>query len=225
MRPLDRVVEFARNLPDNVGAGLDIEASSSEVADLVKALNQASTTLDLQYMALECSQAITDGILRMSMDGIITMDRNGRLMSANDATSVLLGYSLKNDPDSIPALWDMMVDPAQGAALRREVEGGERDAGVFISQRVECSMRHRDGTVVPIEISVTCVDANRADLYAANLRNIEEQQVFAVGHANIAPNDGFLLWCEACVVRYYRRQIQNCGGAFHNFRFLRETER
>lgn len=182
MQPLSRVVSFARGLPKNVGRTLDASPSSVEIDELVRAFNQASRTLAEQYAALERSEALTAGILHSSMDAVITFDREGRILSANRATLMILGYSIPEagaaSVSTIPAVWQMLSDQSQAQAFRTEIHNFEGESGSFVNQRVECRMLHQDGTGVSTEMVVTCIDNTRSRLYAANIRDIEERRVF-----------------------------------------------
>lgn len=113
-------------------------------------------------------------ILEASLDAIITMDGDGRLLDFNRAAELTFGYTREQAIGR--QLSELIVPPrlrvAHEEGLRRFLRTGE---GPVIGKRVEISAMHANGHEFPVELSIA-VARTQAPLFTATLRDIAERQ-------------------------------------------------
>lgn len=107
-------------------------------------------------------------VLRASLDGIHLVDTQGRLVEANPAFCLMLGYS----PDEISQLtvfdWDLHISPTSLAnRLASRVEPGEL---------VETQFRQRGGQVIDVEISISSVALGGQQYLCGVARDVTERK-------------------------------------------------
>lgn len=123
-----------------------------------------SVRLDAARAAEERFRALFNGVA----DAILVADRERRYLDANPAALRLLGYRreelLRLRVDDIVA-----DDPAWTAA----------EFGQMIAEndwRGELNVRHRNGTLIPVESRATVVTLATGPVYLATLRDVSERQ-------------------------------------------------
>jgi len=97
---------------------------------------------------------VGDGVLRASLDGIVSIDAHGVVFEFNPAAERLFGYARD---DVIGAdMAELIIPPAQREAhrrgLRRLLQGGEDR---MLEQRIELEAQRADGSVFPVELAIT----------------------------------------------------------------------
>ncbi|MEM8768783.1 MAG: diguanylate cyclase [Pseudomonadota bacterium] len=110
------------------------------------------------------------------IDGVIIIDARGSIMRANPAVEAILGYSeedLLGENVSI-IMTDEDRHAHDGYLARYEQSGNARIIGVGR----EVNGRHKDGTLVPIELSVTPAFINDQTMYVGLLRDITERREY-----------------------------------------------
>ena len=127
--------------------------------------------------ALAESSAQTRAIVEGVADGIVTIDSAGRVEAVNRAGEAMFGYPaealLKRDVRVLLAWPARPARPDAPAAvwLRAVLQ---RAAG----KRTEASGRRIDGSVFPMEVSVTQTDRGGQPLYVALVRDTTQQKRF-----------------------------------------------
>jgi PAS domain S-box-containing protein len=142
------------------------EARAHERARLVAAdLRATSETL---RSTLTMSKAILDGAL----DCIIAIDNSGSITEFNPAAERTFGYGREEvlgrrlDQTILPD----DVQPAESSTFRQYLSlAKEHDGG----QRVEIAARHKDGTVFPVELTITRMVGDAA-AFTAFVRDVTE---------------------------------------------------
>jgi len=118
----------------------------------------------------ERAQALTRGILNASLDGILTMDADGRIEMANPAVEEMLGYKSGQLPGkSIADLLQVSANESIAEFMR----SAQDDAGAV---RSEVAGRGRDGSSIPLAISISSVGDEEVTRFVCILRDLREQQ-------------------------------------------------
>ncbi len=125
--------------------------------------------------AMQRSEAIKSAILSASLDGVVTMDADGRVVELNPAAEEMFGYRAvdvigREVADTIvpPSLRDM-----HRAGLARHLAGESRRA---IGKRVELVGLRADGTEFPVEVALARIDVDERPLFAGSFRDITERK-------------------------------------------------
>ena len=114
-------------------------------------------------------------VLDNALDGVVSLDAEGRITGWNKQTErtfgwradEVLGKTLRGT--IIPSL----ARSPQDEALRRWLETGESH---ILNRRVEVTASHRNGTQFPIELAITSVEQGRQVTFSAFLRDITERK-------------------------------------------------
>ncbi len=100
-------------------------------------------------------------VLRASLDGIVSIDADGRMLEFNPAAERMFGYERADVLGRDMA--ELIVPPARREAhrrgLRRMLDGGE---GRILDQRIELEAMRSDGTCFPVEIAITRMNGSDA---------------------------------------------------------------
>nr|WP_274389897.1 PAS domain-containing sensor histidine kinase [Azospirillum doebereinerae] len=124
--------------------------------------------------ALAASRARTEAILGAAADAILTIDDSGMIHNFNRAAEAMFGVS------SGDAMW-RPVDSLLPQACLREEDGqpvafapGQTTAVIARSRAAE--VRRADGSVFPVEISVSASEVEGRRLYTGIIRDVTERQ-------------------------------------------------
>lgn len=124
---------------------------------------------------LRASEALKRAILHSALDGIITMNQDGRVLEWNPAAERLFGCL--RDEAVGRDLADLIIPPSLRAVhrlgLARYLETGE---GPVLQKRIEISAMRSDGTKFPIELAITPITLEGEVLFTATLRDISERK-------------------------------------------------
>ncbi len=107
----------------------------------ISQFHEAKSAGDVQTHTLAMESAI---------NGMAILDPEGRYIYVNPAYANMLGY---RDPGPfIGTRWDKMSDAQDVTPVEADIRGGLRDHGKWFGP---ITVRHTDGTVVPIEAAIT----------------------------------------------------------------------
>jgi len=154
--------EVARFTPEGVFAGF--VGALVDITDR----KQAET-------ALRRSEARSRAILNTAMDAIITTDETGRVVGHNPAAARMFGF----DENAIlgQTIGDLIVPPhlrqAHLDGIRRYVETGTPHV---LGQLLELEAQRADGSIMPVELTVTEVPLPEGRLFTAIIRDISERK-------------------------------------------------
>jgi diguanylate cyclase (GGDEF)-like protein/PAS domain S-box-containing protein len=114
-------------------------------------------------------EARLQAILDNAADAIVTVDRDGLLVSANAATAALFGYT----PQCLPGLaFSALVPPPADETVVQLLRRSARDPA---GARIQTGL-HREGRRFPLDMSVSRVLLPHEYLYVCILRDLTEQQ-------------------------------------------------
>jgi PAS domain S-box-containing protein len=124
-------------------------------------------------LALRESTLRSDAILNGSLDGIITIDEEGVIESANPAALRLFGYS---DGDLIGRNVDVLSPPHVRGEHDHYIEDYLRTGrGTIVGGRREVTGLRKDGTTFPHEITLSVVKMGKRRLCTATIRDLSER--------------------------------------------------
>jgi len=121
------------------------------------------------------SDAVRAAMLRSSLDCVVAIDHEGRVVEFNPAAELTFGYPRREAIGREMA--ELIVPPGLRAehrrGLARYLETGE---GPLVDNRVEVTGMRADGTELPIELTITRVDVEGPPVFTGYLRDISERQ-------------------------------------------------
>jgi PAS domain S-box-containing protein len=136
-------------------------------ARLVSELAQERDLIAVRSRELARSEAQLRGIVQAASDGILTVDRRGRITSVNRAAERMFGYPAQ---DVLARDLEMLVPaPVEAPA---DAEGATPPPG----PRGEREGVRRDGSRFPVEMSVSVVRTEHDHFFAVVVRDITERK-------------------------------------------------
>lgn len=128
--------------------------------------------LETQHRLRRENQALSEAIVRTSLDSIIIIDGDGVVVDFNPAAEKLFGYSAA---EAMGREISELIIPAHHrashhAGMKRYLASGESRV---IGRRVELEAVTRDGRVVPVELSIADVSAGGKRFFTAHLRDLQ----------------------------------------------------
>lgn len=167
LRPIRRLSDLAGNLSVQIGNHVATDSSSIEANTLATALNKASHDVAEQV-------ARTQVIVNTAAVGILSLDLQGNIISANPATTSLFGreeYELKEVSleKCIPGL-----DAGSLHSLFGELS--DTPGRVYRIVRTDFHGTRRDGTLFPIEITLGQATAGSTLRYVCIVRDVTDER-------------------------------------------------
>jgi PAS domain S-box-containing protein len=120
-------------------------------------------------------EALTGAILGAALDGVITMDEQGRIVEFNPAAELMFGYSRE------AAIGEDMADLIVPPSLREPHRRGlarylETGRSVYLDRRVELAGLRSDGSEFPVELTITRIDLPGPPTFTGFIRDITERR-------------------------------------------------
>jgi PAS domain S-box-containing protein len=117
----------------------------------------------------------TRAMFDCALDGIISMDHEGKIKEFNPAAERIFGYTRAKVLDKILA--ETIIPPElrelHFEGLQRYLETGEASV---LGTRIEVSGMRSDGSLVPIELAITRMPGTGPPMFTAFLRDIAERR-------------------------------------------------
>jgi len=125
--------------------------------------------------ALRESETRERAILESSMDCIITMDHEGRVVDWNPAAEKTFGYTQEEaiGKEMAGLIIPQRLREQHRQGLARYIATGK---GRVIGKRLELSAERKDGTEFPVELTITQIELKGAPLFTGYLRDITERK-------------------------------------------------
>jgi len=128
-------------------------------------------------------RAIMDTVL----DGIITIDEDGVVLTANLSVERIFGFALSELIGGNVTLLMPEADAARHATyIKRFIAGG---GGTVIGTGREVIGRRKDGTLFPVHLSVSELRIDRRRLFTGTIRDLTENKALAQRVAYLANHD------------------------------------
>ncbi len=123
--------------------------------------------------ASECRQRT---IVESALDGVITIDKEGRVVEFNSSALSTFGFADLDEVKGIK-LEDLII-PAEShqqhqEGMARFLETGE---SVILDRRVEVMGEHKNGTPIPLELAVTGFRIEGEQFFTAFIRDLTEKK-------------------------------------------------
>ena len=168
---------------------------------------------------LRTSEARTRSIMESANDGIITADSKGNVLSWNAAATTIFGYE---QSEVIGKPLTIIIPEEYKASHDRGIErvsgGGEHHV---IGKTVELSGLHKDGHLIPVELSLSTWLIDKQRFYSGIIRNISERKFIEEMHHAIelkfksiaeSANDAIISANEAGEIQSWNKAAENIFG-------------
>jgi two-component system, cell cycle sensor histidine kinase and response regulator CckA len=189
-RTADEVTAQARDLSEALkrshekvlAAYAETEAAKDEAEALTEELHAQAAELEEQAAMLEetnaqlsVSESRLQSVIDSSLDAIITIDANSRIVDWNRPAADIFGWSQEEAAGG--HLPDMIIPPEHRAAhlegMKRYLATGE---GRIINRRIEITAIDRAGREFPVELTVSPSGHGHAARFSAFIRDITERR-------------------------------------------------
>ena len=167
LRPIRSLSDFAGNLSHQIGSHIRIASTNLEANVLAAALNKASRDMAEQI-------ARNQVIVNTAAVAIISLDAQGRVLSANPATTSIFGQE-ERDLQGLPLEQSI---PGLHAAALRELFGGLEDSAARVYRIVRhdfFGVRH-GGTRFPVEITLGQAPQGGSLRYVCIVRDVTDER-------------------------------------------------
>lgn len=173
----------------------------------------------LAKAALRESEAHFRALLRASVDAIVATDERGRIHLFNPAAEALFGYTADEVlAQNVACLVPPNRREKYGRYIRRYVQTG---SGQVVGTIRRATARHKDGSALPVEVSVSEARLPNRRLFLGIIRDVSErqkleQEVLEIGAAErqrigqeLHDGLGSLLTGAAMTARSLMRRLEN----------------
>ena len=124
---------------------------------------------------LRQSEALKAAMLESSLDGIITMNHEGKVIEANPTVEKIFGYS--RDDMLGKEMAALIIPPSlrerHRQGLAHYLATGE---GPVLGKRIELVGMRRDGTELPVELAISPIQASGPPLFTGYVRDITQRK-------------------------------------------------
>ena len=158
LRAIRLASEFSATLNTRRGDEIAVNAETEEIGQLQRALNFASQQLWREHRAVVESAERLQAVLTYTADGLITVSEQGIIESCNPAAE---------------RIFECSGEDMRGRNLDRFLPDWRN---TLSGQRQEVSGRRRDGSVLPIELSMAEMWVGDLRLFAATLRDLTDSK-------------------------------------------------
>lgn len=157
VRPLLRDQELAR-LADSAGRRFGLFLQRRRLED-----------------ALHESEEANRAVVQSALDAIVAMDAEGRIVDFNPAAERMFGFSRAEvvGREMAGTIIPAELRNAHRAGLKRQRETG---ASRIVGRRLELSALRSDGTVFPVELTITRTQRRHEPLFIGFLRDVTERR-------------------------------------------------
>jgi len=121
--------------------------------------------------ALRDQAAHTEAILDNVLDGIVTIDHTGKVDAYNAAAAKIFGY---NKEEVIGQNFNMLLPVWDDGSRNQKIRQNAFEEGIGVTQEVEA--RRKDGSIFPLDLSVSTVRRRGHPLYIGLVRDITERK-------------------------------------------------
>ena len=148
-------------------------------------LAQDMTERTATERALRYSQQRNAAVLRASLDAIIVMDHESKIVDFNPAAESTFGYSHAEviGQDMSELIMPPQMRERHKHGLARYLATGE---GPVLNRRLEMPACRADGTEFPVELTVTRIEGEGDPLFTGFMRDLTEQKALLDDQARLA---------------------------------------
>ncbi|MEY2536153.1 MAG: phosphoserine phosphatase RsbU/P [bacterium] len=124
---------------------------------------------------LAATEELSHAVVAAALDCVITMDHEGRVVDFNPAAEETFGYAREDVVGR--ELAELIIPPdlrdAHRQALRRFTE---TEHPTILGRRIELAGMRADGSILPVELTVTRIGHRSPPLFAGFVRDITERR-------------------------------------------------
>lgn len=169
MQAVARATAFAGQLDTLRGTPFPAERGAQEIEQLGHALNYVSHRLAEQEKTISAAHRRLAAVLEHAIDGIVTVNEDGKIESANPAMERMFGYrvgELVGRPFS-----DLVPDLSLAEGVH---DDDDPMPGVRIE--IEATGHRRDDSVFPLVVGLRLMQLEGVRLYVGIVRDITQQK-------------------------------------------------
>jgi PAS domain S-box-containing protein len=171
------------------GPGHQIKViGNDEIAKVAHAFNSMSSTLEVSYAELsrsiETERAMTaiatsnqeknDAILTASLDALITINEQGKVIDYNEVAELTFGW--RYDEIVGHTLANFIIPPSKRHAHHSGIASYlTTQSSPVINQRLELTAQHKLGHSFPIEINIAPINTAQGTMFTAFIRDISSR--------------------------------------------------
>ncbi|MDD3353966.1 response regulator [Zoogloea sp.] len=172
---LERATRFAETLETGRGENLSNRSQIAEIRQLEDALNQASTRIFKGQSALAASESRNRAITEASLDAIITIDGQGRILDFNRAAESIFGITRSETLGH--SATELFVPERFRESRAGEVQAlFDTPAPDILGKRIETVALRADQSEFPAEVALATFESGGNRLLTAYVRDISERR-------------------------------------------------
>lgn len=155
-------------------SGAPVHDEHGEVVGVVRTLEDV-TDLRAHADSLKAAAERVRNIIELSHDAFVSMDATGRVIEWNLSAERLFGWSRQ---EALLRPLDTLVipedaRPAHHAGVQRFLASGQSQ---LIGRRVEVMAQRKDGSLLPVELSINAAEVDGRPVFDAFLADISERR-------------------------------------------------
>jgi PAS domain S-box-containing protein len=151
-----------------------LTASTNQLTSLIHQKEQRERELKELVTVSNRNRLKNEAVLSASLDAMITIDHEGKVLDFNGAAVRTFGWS--RDEIIGQSMAAFIVPPEMREAHERGMERylatGE---GPVLGKRLELTAQHKNGHQFPIEIAITPIELDQGPVFTAFIRDISER--------------------------------------------------
>jgi PAS domain S-box-containing protein len=152
-----------------------VKERTADLAETNETLQAEISERQRANAALQSSEAHTKAIVQASLDCIVTIDHEGKILEFNPAAEIVFGYSRAQVLGMELA---EVIDPPSlrerhRQGMKRYLAGGEAKV---VGKRVEIVAMRSDGSEFPVELAIARLDAEGPPMFTGFIRDITERK-------------------------------------------------
>jgi PAS domain S-box-containing protein len=151
-----------------------IRNENGEVAGVVLVFRDVGERREAER-ALRASETRKAAILRASLDAIITVDGEGKIVEFNPAAESLFGHS-PGEAFGQELQQIIISEGARGSFAQELSPAPAVGTGLALNTRLEFPARRKDGSELIVELVITRLEGSAPPLFTVFLRDITEQK-------------------------------------------------
>jgi PAS domain S-box-containing protein len=169
MRAVARATAFAGQLDTLRGTPFPAERGAQEIEQLGHALNHVSHRLAEQERTITAAHRRLAAVLEHAIDGIVTINENGKIESANPAMERMFGY--RRDELTGRSFGELVPD-----LLLAEGAHEDEDPVPGVRVELEATGHRRDDSVFPLVVGLRTMQLEGTRYYVGIVRDVTQQK-------------------------------------------------
>jgi diguanylate cyclase (GGDEF)-like protein/PAS domain S-box-containing protein len=121
--------------------------------------------------ALRLTDTVKTTVLEISLESVVVMTQDGLILDVNRAAERTLGYT--RDQMVGKRIGDTIAGPSEKDPHRQRLAHLlATGSAALLDQRFEMTVHHRDGSEIPVELTISATSVNGRPLYTAFVRDL-----------------------------------------------------